>query len=117
MPMLPLIDLLILVGWTSLMVGIVQKALWVATTYRWTVVGLTPMDFLVGAGVCLLFALTLAARAWVKLNEPRILTHGRRRDAEDPAGLDVAWPGQPVSGAVPARPMGADGRPGAAAGR
>ncbi len=89
MPMLPLIDLLILMGWTSLMVGLVQKALWTATTYTWKIFGLTPFDFLVIAGVCLLFALTLAARAWVKLNEPRMLTHGRRRDAEDPAGLDM----------------------------
>jgi len=90
MPMLPLIDLLILLGWTSLMIGMVQKALWITTSYSWRFFGLTPGDFLVAAGVCLLFALTLAARAWVKVNEPKMLTHDRRADAEDPAGLDVA---------------------------
>ena len=94
MPMLPLIDLLILLGWTCLMVGAVQKALWMATTYSWKFFGLVPSDFLALAGVCLLFALTLAARAWVKVNEPRMLTHGRRADAEDPAGLDRSeWAG------------------------
>ncbi|NNL65569.1 MAG: hypothetical protein HKP30_04955 [Myxococcales bacterium] len=91
MPMLPLIDLLILLGWTCLMIGAVQKALWMATTYSWKLLGLTPGDFLGLAGVCLLFALTLAARAWVKLNEPRMLTHGRAHDADDPAGLDTEW--------------------------
>jgi len=25
----------------------------------------------------------------VKVNEPKMLTHGRRADADDPAGLDV----------------------------
>ena len=99
MPMLPLIDLLILLGWTSLMVGAVQKALWITTSYSWKFVGLTPGDFLIGAGVCLLFALSLAARAWVKVNEPKMLTHGRHRGAEDPAGLDVGeWAnGDPIA--------------------
>ena len=97
MPMLPLIDLLILLGWTSLMIGAVQKALWVTTTYTWKFLGLSPGDFLVTAGVCLLFALTLAARAWVKLNEPKMLTHGRRADPDDPAGLDVRdWSSRPT---------------------
>ena len=39
MPMLPLIDLLILLGWTSMMVGAVQKALWITTSYTWKIVG------------------------------------------------------------------------------
>lgn len=106
MPMLPLIDLLILLGWTSLMVGAVQKALWLTTSYSWKLMGLTPSDFLTAAMVCLLFALTLAARAWVKVNEPKMLTHGRRADADDPAGLDVAeW-----RNAAPERPGAAPGR-------
>jgi len=106
MPMLPLIDLLILLGWTSLMVGAVQKALWITTSYQWKLVGLTPGDFLTAAGVCLLFALTLAARAWVKVNEPKMLTHGRRSDADDPAGLDVA----PWRNTTAERPEVATGR-------
>jgi hypothetical protein len=111
--MLPLIDLLILLGWTSLMVGAVQKALWVTTSYTWRFFGLTPSDFLVVAGVCLLFALTLAARAWVKVNEPKILTHRRRADADDPAGLRVGqaaeWPPR-ESLAAAERPEAARGR-------
>ncbi|MBW2313216.1 MAG: hypothetical protein JRH10_03415 [Deltaproteobacteria bacterium] len=106
MPMLPLIDLLILLGWTSMMVGAVQKAFWITTSYTWKIVGLTPSDFLVAAGVCLLFALTLAARAWVKVNEPKMLTHGRRADAADPAGLEVGeWRNAPAE-----RPEAATGR-------
>ena len=69
MPVLPLIDLLILIAWTILMWSVVHKALWLALATRFTVLGLTPYDFLLGAGVLLLFALALAARVWVKTNE------------------------------------------------
>jgi len=88
MPVLPLIDLLILLGWTSLLGAFLLKAIWIATSYRPTVFGLHPFDFLLAAGVCLLFALTLAARTWVKLNEPRLLA--RRRLAPLPGdGLEA----------------------------
>ena len=60
MPTLPLIDLLILMGWTSLFVGATQKAIWITTSYRPTVLSLTPIDFLWIAGISLLFALSLA---------------------------------------------------------
>ena len=73
MPILPLIDLLILVAWTVLMWAFVHKALWLALANRFTVLGLTPYDFLLGAGVLLLFALALAARVWVKANEGAML--------------------------------------------
>lgn len=73
MPILPLIDLLILVAWTVLMWAFVHKALWLALASRFTVLGLTPYDFLLGAGVLLLFALALAARVWVKTNEGALL--------------------------------------------
>lgn len=76
MPVLPLIDLLILLAWTGLMWAFVHKALWLALATRFTVLGLTPYDFLLGAGVLLLFALSLAARVWVKAHEPS-LTRGR----------------------------------------
>jgi hypothetical protein len=72
-PVLPLIDLLILVSWTVLMWAFVHKALWLALANRFTVLGLTPYDFLLGAGVLLLFALALAARVWVKANEGALL--------------------------------------------
>lgn len=82
MPILPLIDLLILLGWTSVMVGVAQKAIWMSTVYSPTLLSLTPRDFLLGGAVCLLFALTLAARTWVKLNEARLLGASREEEAE-----------------------------------
>lgn len=96
MPVLPLIDLLILLGWSSLLVGFVLKAVYLTTAYRPTFLGLTPFDLLLGAGVFLVFALSLAARTWVKLNEPRLLARraagrangrgaeARREEAEAP---------------------------------
>jgi hypothetical protein len=93
MPLLPLIDLLILLGWTSLLFAFLLKAIWITTTYRPTVFGLYPFDFLLAAGVCLLFAMTLAARTWVKLNEPRLIAMRRRRkldyeEGEEEEGLE-----------------------------
>jgi len=79
-PVLPLIDLLILLGWTSLLVGFVLKALSIALSYPLSILGLAPVDFLLVAGVSLLFALSLAARTWVKVHEPRLVA--RRRLAE-----------------------------------
>ena len=79
-PVLPLIDLLILLGWTSLLVGFVVKALSIALSYPLSILGLAPIDFLLVAGVSLLFALSLAARTWVKVHEPRLVA--RRRLAE-----------------------------------
>ena len=43
-PLLPFVDLLLLMGWTSLMMGAVLKAVYVTTSYRPTLLGLTPMD-------------------------------------------------------------------------
>ena len=39
--------------------------------------GLTPVDFPLAAGACLLFALTLAARTWPEANEPRLVAQRR----------------------------------------
>jgi hypothetical protein len=72
-PVLPLIDLLILVAWTSLVWAFVQKALRLAFASSFTVVGLTPYDFVLCSGVCLLLALALAARVWVKAHEPKLI--------------------------------------------
>ena len=84
MPILPLIDLLILAGWSSLAIGAVLKAVAVTTVYRPTILTLSPMDFIVVAAICFAFALTLAARTWVKLNEPRLIQIQRpRAEAED----------------------------------
>jgi hypothetical protein len=81
-PILPLIDLLILAGWSSLAIGAVLKAVAVTTVYRPTLLTLTPMDFIVVTAICFGFALTLAARTWVKLNEPGLIQRPRA-EAED----------------------------------
>ncbi len=83
MPVLPLVDLLILVAWTSLIWAALHKALWAALAMNFRVLGMGPFDFVVIAGVSLLFALALAARVWVKANEPRLLAQqSRRRDPD-----------------------------------
>jgi len=89
-PILPMIDLMILVAWTSLIVAVVQKAIGMALATRATVFGMTPFDFVVVAAVCLLFALALAARVWVKANEARLL-----RTPREPVPLDEVLPDFP----------------------
>ena len=78
MPVLPLIDALIFCGWSSIFSAIFLKSIYVTTSYRPTPFGLHPSDFLTIAGVCLLFALALAARTWVKATEPELLARRRR---------------------------------------
>ena len=73
MPILPLIDLLILMSTASLLVGFVLKAVAIATRYHPVIFGFSSLDFVIIAGVWLALALVLAARTWVKLNEPRLL--------------------------------------------
>lgn len=80
MPVLPIIDLLIFLGWTTLAAGGLLKAIHVATSYRPTLFSLTPSDLLLVALALLGLALTLAARTWVRLNEPH-LTASRRAAA------------------------------------
>jgi len=79
MPVLPLIDLMLLSGWTSLLVAFVLKMIHISTSYRPTILGLTPIDFLLVAAVAMLFAIALAARTWVKSQEPTAAAI-RRRD-------------------------------------
>ena len=78
MPVLPLIDLLILMGSVSLAAGFFLKAIAITTRYQWNILGFSSIDMVIIAGICLAFALTLAARTWVKLNEPRLLAFRRR---------------------------------------
>lgn len=70
MPVLPLIDLMLLSGWTALLVGFVLKMVALTTTYQPTIIGLSPVDFLMIAIAAMLFAIALAARTWVKGQEP-----------------------------------------------
>lgn len=78
MPVLPMIDLLILLGWTSFALGGVLKAIAVTTNYRPDIASLGPLEFLEISAISLLFALALAARTWVKANEPEIIAKQRR---------------------------------------
>lgn len=78
MSILPLMDALILLGWSSLVAGGLLKAVYVTTHYRPTIAGLGPADFLAIAFTALLFALTLAARTWVKTMEPSLLRRRHR---------------------------------------
>ncbi len=110
MPVLPLIDLLILLGTGSLMVGFVLKSIAISTSYRPSLLGLTSIDFLIATGICLLFALTLAARTWVRANEGRLHVSMRRRvrdlrevefvsdpnesEADEPAAVDSVAEGR-----------------------
>ena len=104
MSILPLMDALILFGWTSLVAGGLLKAVYVTTHYRPTLLGLSPIDFLGVAIVAFLLVLTLAARTWVKAAEPELL---RRRRAR-------AYP-QPDAGPWSDGDAGLDGPPGSEA--
>ncbi len=79
MPVLPLIDLMLLSGWTALLVGFVLKMVAVTTAYRPTIIGLSPIDFLMIGIAAMLFAIALAARTWVKTQEPTAVAL-RKRD-------------------------------------
>lgn len=96
MPILPLIDLLILLSTASLLVGFALKAIDITTRYSPTILGFSSLDFVIITGICMGLALVLAARSWVKLHEDEIRTRrshsiggGSRRlpqtlvDAED----------------------------------
>ena len=81
MPILPIIDLLILMGWTSLFGAFALKAIYLSTSYRPTLFGLGPLDMVIMAAVFLLFSLALAARTWVKAHESQGLAASARVSA------------------------------------
>ncbi len=72
MLILPLIDLLILLGTGSLGIGFVLKVINVSTRYSPSILGFSSLDFVVIAGIFFAFAITLVARTWMKINEPRL---------------------------------------------
>jgi type II secretory pathway component PulJ len=82
MPILPLIDLLLLMGTGSLLIGFLLKTIAITTRFRPHILGFTSIDFVLIAGVCMGLALVLAARTWVQLNEPKALAQRRDRLAE-----------------------------------
>ncbi len=77
MLILPLIDLLILAGTGMLVIGFGLKVTAIATVYNPNILGFSSVDFVLLAAICWGFALTLTARAWVRLNEPRLLAARR----------------------------------------
>jgi hypothetical protein len=90
---LPAIDLLILMGWSSLFVGATQKVIWMTTSYRPTVLSFTPLDFLSVAGICLVLAMLLGAVGWVRLRESRAIPLARPiRTRVDPTEGQAARP-------------------------
>jgi hypothetical protein len=66
MPVLPLIDLMIFLAWSSLIVAFLEKAMEHVLARPYYLFGIGPFDWTIIAGVSLLFALSLAARTWVK---------------------------------------------------
>ena len=83
MPILPLVDLFILMGSASFALGVLLKVIDVATHYHPAILGFSSSDFALITAVCFAFALTLVARTWLKLNEPRLLALQSRLRAED----------------------------------
>lgn len=98
MPILPLVDLLILMGSLSLLVGFVTKSIALATIWRPAPFGLSPLDFALVAAVLLGLALVLVARTWLKLHEPNMLALQSRLRHEQAvqraADLELAHGGQ-----------------------
>jgi len=100
MPVLPIIDLLIFLGVTTLATGGLLKAIHMATSYAPTLFGLSPADLLLVAFTFFGLALTLAARTWVRLNEPRL--SASRQAAANLAALSRAKARDQVAAAEPA---------------
>lgn len=83
MPVLPVIDLLLLAGWTSLLVGFVLKVADLLTRGNQSIFSLSPFHFLILAVVSFLFAIALAARTWVASQSPAELAVRRREETLD----------------------------------
>ena len=83
MPVLPLVDLFILMGTAALGIGFILKAIDISTHFRPTILGFSLLDFLLIAAVCMGFALTLVARTWMKLNEARLVDLRRQLSQQE----------------------------------
>jgi hypothetical protein len=108
LPILPVIDLLILMSTASLLTGFLLKAIAITTRYRPTLLGFSSLDFVIITAVCLGLAMVLAARTWVKLNEPRLLgNHARRGERR---GVADTYGDEMDAGAPPPEGVRADPR-------
>jgi hypothetical protein len=83
MTVLPLVDLVILLGTGSLAIGFVLKGVALTTTYNPTFLGFSSMDMLLIALTCFGLALVLTARTWLRLNEPHLQALERRLGEEE----------------------------------
>ena len=115
LPVLPLMDMLILAGWSSLGIGFVLKAVAALTRWQPTILTLSPIDFLFIAVACFLFAIALAARTWVAEQQPAASAARRKQETLDAyhalhsadAGVEVGaardgYVAAPSTGAQPA---------------
>ena len=66
MPILPIIDLLILMAWTVLFGAFGLKLIGLTTSYSPTLFGLGPLELTLIAAVLLLFSIALASRTWLR---------------------------------------------------
>jgi hypothetical protein len=80
MPVLPVIDLMLVSGWTALLIAFLLKLADLVTRGSQTIFSLTPGDFLLFSVVCFLFAIALAARTWVASQAPSRSAARRRRE-------------------------------------
>jgi len=83
MTVLPIVDLFVLIGTGSVAIGFVLKAVALTTTYNPTFLGFSSFDMLLIAMTCFVFALVLAARTWLRLNEPHLQALERRLGEEE----------------------------------
>ena len=83
LPVLPLMDMLILAGWSSLSIGFVLKAVAALTHWKPTILTLSPIDFLFIAVASFLFAIALAARTWVAEQQPAASAQRRKQETLD----------------------------------
>lgn len=69
MPILPIIDLLILMAWTVLFGALGLKVIGLTMSSQPHILGLGPFELTLVAAVLLLFSLALAARSWLRAQE------------------------------------------------
>lgn len=118
LPVLPLMDMLILAGWSSLAIGFVLKAIAALTHWKPTILSLSPIDFLFIAVASFLFAIALAARTWVAEQQPAVSAQRRKQQTLDAyAALHSTDAGSEVGaardgyGAAPSAPEAPVGDP------
>ena len=83
LPVLPVIDFMLLAGWTALAIGFVLKAVAAFTHWKPTIFTLSPIDFLFIAVAAFLFAIALAARTWVAEQQPAVSANRRKQQTLD----------------------------------